>query len=177
MQDLITEEQNSFIRTCKDGWGDLTYIWQMPAECKMYPTPLGLSVLHGGTSLSCPSSPSKEIFRLKKKKVLVYLFPVLEVFTDRNYSSLPRDNIHVYVSFLVIIRMLFGLKIQGADIQNWICKVAMQPGTNTHCFQKPQSHPSTTFCSCLWIMTFLERAKAACGCLPSQVGEVGQIKK
>lgn len=70
MQDLITEEQNSFIRTCKDGWGDLTYIWQMPAECKMYPTPLGLSVLHGGTSLSCPSSPSKEIFRLKKKKFL-----------------------------------------------------------------------------------------------------------
>lgn len=128
MQDLITEEQNSFIRTCKDGWGDLTYIWQMPAECKMYPTPLGLSVLHGGTSLSCPSSPSKESFRLKKKKVLVYLFPVLEVFTDRNYSSLPRDNIHVYVSFLVIIRMLFGLKIQGADIQNWICKVAMQSG-------------------------------------------------
>lgn len=128
MQDLITEEQNSFIRTCKDGWGDLTYIWQMPAECKMYPTPLGLSVLHGGTSLSCPSSPSKESFRLKKKKVLVYLFPLLEVFTDRNYSSLPRDNIHVYVSFLVIIRMLFGLKIQGADIQNWICKVAMQSG-------------------------------------------------
>lgn len=141
MQDLITEEQNSFIRTCKDGWGDLTYIWQMPAECKMYPTPLGLSVLHGGTSLSCPSSPSKEIFRLKKKKVLVYLFPLLEVFTDRNYSSLPRDNIHVYVSFLVIIRMLFGLKIQGADIQNWICKVAMQSGLVQTCTASKNPNP------------------------------------